>query len=121
MLDGKHKEKKKKGLAVGVQSLFSSGGNASLGVSDDFLKMVYVDPTDFDREHYDFRYVGREFLGAVRCVVFDVTPLPKTGKSRFNGRIWAEDQGFTIVRFNGMFESGTTKASDSICTLIAGA
>ena len=44
-------------------------------------------------------------LGAVRCVVFDVTPLPKTGKSRFNGRIWAEDQGFTIVRFNGMFQS----------------
>ena len=45
----------------------------------------------------------REFLGDVRCVVFDVRPLPKSGKGRFNGRIWAEDQNFTIVRFNGVY------------------
>jgi hypothetical protein len=105
MLDTKHKEKKKKGLAAAFNPFSHLEASSSSG-SDDFLKMVYVDPTDFDRQHYDFRYVGREFLGAVRCVVFDVTPLPKTGKNRFNGRIWAEDQGFTIVRFNGMFQSG---------------
>jgi hypothetical protein len=39
----------------------------------------------------------------VRCLVFDVTPLPKSGKGRFKGRVWAEDQGFTIVRFNGVY------------------
>ncbi|HTX14446.1 MAG TPA: hypothetical protein VMD77_04060 [Candidatus Baltobacteraceae bacterium] len=105
MLDSKHKDKKKKGFA-GEFNPFSHLEGSSASASDDFLKMVYVDPNDFDRSHYDFRYAGREFLGEVRCVVFDVTPLPKTGKSRFNGRIWAEDQGFTIVRFNGMFESG---------------
>ena len=44
-----------------------------------------------------------EFLGDVRCVVFDVTPLPKSGKGRFKGRIWAEDQNYTIVRFNGVY------------------
>jgi hypothetical protein len=71
-----------------------------------FLEMIYIDPNGFDREHYEFDYAGREFLGEVRCVVFDVRPLPKTGKGRFIGRIWAEDQGFTVVRFNGMFESG---------------
>ena len=39
-----------------------------------FSWMVYADRTDFDREHYDFRYARREFLGDVRCLVFDVTP-----------------------------------------------
>jgi hypothetical protein len=71
-----------------------------------FLEMIYVDPNGFDREHYEFDYAGRDFLGEVRCVVFDVRPLPRTGKQRFIGRIWAEDQRFTIVRFNGMFTSG---------------
>ena len=42
-----------------------------------FSWMVYADRTDFDREHYDFHYVRREFLGDVRCLVFDVTPKPK--------------------------------------------
>jgi hypothetical protein len=65
--------------------------------------MIYIDTNGFDRQHYQFDYVRREFLGEVRCVVFDLTPLPKSGKGRFKGRIWAEDQGFTIVRFNGVY------------------
>ncbi len=48
MLDNKHKEKKKKGLAAAFNP-FSHLEASSSGVSDDFLKMVYVDPTDFDR------------------------------------------------------------------------
>jgi len=68
-----------------------------------FSWMVYADRTDFDREHYDFRYVRREFLGDVRCLVFDVTPKPKSGHGRFLGRIWVEDQGFNIVRLNGTY------------------
>jgi hypothetical protein len=36
-------------------------------------------------------------------VVFDVTPLPKSGKGRFKGRVWAEDQTYAIVRFNGVY------------------
>lgn len=68
-----------------------------------FLQMIYLDTSAFDRQHYQFEYVGREFLGEVRCLVFDVDPLPKSGKGRFKGRIWAEDQGYTIVRFNGIY------------------
>ncbi len=72
-------------------------------VPDGFLQMVYIDNNGLDRQHYQFDYVRREFLGDVRCVVFDVTPLPKSGKGRFKGRIWAEDQNYTIVRFNGVY------------------
>ncbi len=68
-----------------------------------FLQMIYVDMNGFDRQHYNFDYVRREFLGEVRCVVFDVTPLAKAGKGRFLGRIWVEDQEFNIVRFNGAY------------------
>jgi Peptidase family M48 len=68
-----------------------------------FSWMVYADRTDFDREHYEFHYVRREFLGEVRCLVFDVTPKPKSGRGRFLGRIWIEDQGFNIVRLNGTY------------------
>jgi hypothetical protein len=72
-------------------------------IPEGFLQMIYLDEQFFDRQHYQFDYVGREFLGEVRCLVFDVTPLPKSGKGRFKGRVWAEDQGFTIVRFNGVY------------------
>ncbi len=68
-----------------------------------FSWMVYADRTDFDREHYDFHYVRREFLGDVRCLVFDVTPKKSAGRGRFLGRIWVEDQGFNIVRLNGTY------------------
>ena len=68
-----------------------------------FLQMIYLDTTGFDRQHYKFEYVGREFLGEVRCLVFDVNPLPKAGKGRFVGRIWVEDQDYNIVRFNGAY------------------
>lgn len=72
-------------------------------VPEGFLQMIYLDTGGFDRQHYQFDYAGREFLGEVRCLVFDVQPLPKSGRGRFKGRIWAEDQGFTIVRFNGVY------------------
>ena len=68
-----------------------------------FSWMVYADRTDFDREHYDFSYVRREFLGDVRCLVFDVKPKPKAGRGRFLGRIWVEDKDFNIVRLNGTY------------------
>jgi hypothetical protein len=68
-----------------------------------FLQMIYLDSDGFDRQHYKFNYVGREFLGDVRCLTFDVDPLPNAGKGRFAGRIWVEDQDYHIVRFNGAY------------------
>jgi hypothetical protein len=68
-----------------------------------FLQMIYLDTNGFDKRNYKFDYVRREFLGEVRTLVFDVTPLAKAGKGRFLGRIWVEDQDFHIVRFNGAY------------------
>ena len=68
-----------------------------------FLQMVYLDDGGLDTQNYNFDYVRREFLGEVRTLVFDVTPKKKSGKGRFIGRIWVEDQDYTIVRFNGSY------------------
>ena len=68
-----------------------------------FSWMIFADREDFDRGHYDFKYVRREFLGDVRCIVFDVTPKKDAGKGRFLGRIWVEDQDYNIVRLNGTY------------------
>ena len=68
-----------------------------------FLQLIYPDADGLDAQNYNFDYVHREFLGEVRTLVFDVTPKKKAGKGRFLGRIWVEDQDFTIVRFNGSF------------------
>jgi hypothetical protein len=68
-----------------------------------FSWMVYADRTDFDRAHYEFHYIRREFLGDVRCLVFDVTPKKNSGKGRFLGRVWVEDQDYNIVRLNGTY------------------
>jgi peptidase M48-like protein len=68
-----------------------------------FLQTIYLDANNFDHAHYKIEYLRREFLGEVRCLVFDVDPLPKAGKGRFVGRIWVEDQDYHIVRFNGAY------------------
>jgi hypothetical protein len=67
-----------------------------------FMDMMFIDPSGFDEQHYEFQYVRREFLGTVRTVVFDVRPRVK-GAGRFYGRIWVEDQNGNVVRFNGTY------------------
>lgn len=68
-----------------------------------FAYTVVMDTGRFDRKHYQFEFVRREFLGDVRCLVFDVKPRPRSGVGLFEGRIWVEDQDFNIVRFNGTY------------------
>src|ERR1041385_2969285 len=68
-----------------------------------FSWMVFADRDAFDKEHYEFHYAHREFLGDVRTIVFDVTPKKGAGKGRFQGRIWVEDQEYNIVRLNGTY------------------
>ena len=68
-----------------------------------FSWMIFADRTNFDRNHYDFQYLRREFLGNVRCLVFQVTPKPHAGKALFEGRIWVEDENYNIVRLNGTY------------------
>src|SRR5450432_3000140 len=94
---------KGKKLFTGIGNFFSF---AMQYLPDCFLQMIFIDTNGFDKQHYKFDYVKREFLGEVRCLVFDVTPLPKSGKGRFMGRIWVEDQDYNVVRFNGAYGGG---------------
>jgi hypothetical protein len=92
------------------KKIFGSVGNffsfAMQFLPDGFLQMIFLDTNGFDKQHYKFDYVKREFLGEVRCLVFDVSPQEKSGKGRFLGRIWVEDQDYNIVRFNGAYSGG---------------
>jgi hypothetical protein len=74
-----------------------------------FSWMMFVDRQNFDRNHYDFRYVHREFVGDVRCIVFDVSPKKDAGYGLFVGRIWVEDQDYNIIRLNGTYSSKSTR------------
>jgi hypothetical protein len=68
-----------------------------------FVGMSYIDARGFNKQNYKFEYVRREFLGEVRCYVFEVAPQDPKSPGRFLGRIWVEDQDYNIVRFNGIF------------------
>ncbi|OFW14641.1 MAG: hypothetical protein A3H29_02865 [Acidobacteria bacterium RIFCSPLOWO2_02_FULL_67_21] len=70
-------------------------------VPSGFAATTVPDLQVFDRERYDFKFVRREFLDEVRCVVLEVWPK-NADETGFKGRIWVEDRGFTIVRFNGI-------------------
>src|SRR5271168_4601099 len=95
---------KKKGKFDNLNPVAHMGGwFTSSYIPEGFLQMIYIDANGLDRQHYQIDYVRREFLGEVRCLVFDFTPLPKSGKGRFKGRVWVEDQNYTIVRFNGIY------------------
>jgi len=106
-LEGKGKDKDKdegmeKHLLGGITNKFKIQYKP-LG----FSWMIFADRNDFDRQHYDFHYARREFLGDVRCLVFDLTPKKDAGHGRFLGRIWVEDQDFNIVRLNGTYARPT--------------
>jgi hypothetical protein len=94
---------KGKKIFTGIGNFFSF---AMQYLPDGFLQMIFIDTNGFDKQHYKFDYVRREFLGEVRCLVFDVTPREKSGKGRFLGRIWVEDQDYNVVRFNGAYGGG---------------
>src|SRR5579884_684289 len=68
-----------------------------------FAQMAIIDAASFDRKTYSFTYIRREFLGDVRCLVFDVAPLRADDAGRFVGRIWVEDQSCFIARVNGTY------------------
>ena len=70
-----------------------------------FAQMVFIDP-DMRKEKYNFVYVRREFIGNIRCIVFDIRPKgDATGL--FVGRVWVEDQGDNIIRFDGTYSTAT--------------
>jgi hypothetical protein len=68
-----------------------------------FAQMTVMDLHEFNRATYSFDYVRREFLGEVRCLVFDVAPLDRHEVGRFTGRMWIEDRDNSVVRFDGIY------------------
>ena len=68
-----------------------------------FAQMAVIDLHDFNRRTYRFEYVRREFLGDIRCLVFDVAPVNRQQAGKFVGRMWVEDRDDAIVRFNGTY------------------
>lgn len=68
-----------------------------------FMQLLFLN-VNFDKQHYDLKYLHQEFLGTVRTRVYDVVYKPHLKGPHFVGRIWVEDQDFNIVRFNGAYE-----------------
>jgi hypothetical protein len=101
----KEKEKKPK-KALNLLEDFHS----AVFKPEDFARMLILDRGAFGRDAYEFDFLRAEFLGDVRTYVFDVTPragkqLSSYRPGRFTGRIWIEDQGNHIVRYNGIYAS----------------
>ena len=88
------------GFLQGIRDSFSQLFSVKY-LPDGFAQMILIDSKNFDRSHYSFEYIRSEFLGEVRCLVFDVNPASKT-TGGFTGRIWVEDRDYNIVRFNGV-------------------
>ena len=88
------------GLAKSILGAFKAPFSIKY-MPNGFAAMMLVDGSGFDSAHYEFAYLGREFLGEVRCLVFDVKPRGNRN-NRFTGRIWVEDREYNIVRFNGV-------------------
>ena len=100
--------------AMGLLSKSLLPGNVRY-MPDGFLEMMFIDPSGFDQQHYDFIPVRKAFLGTVRCDVFDVHPKVGLGNGRFTGRIWVDDDSGNVVRFNGTYTGGdmADKADDN--------
>lgn len=67
-----------------------------------FVAMMFPDSQRFDLLSYKFHYIRQQYLGNVRCYVFDVRPRHHI-RGAFLGRIWVEARHDHLVRFNGTF------------------
>src|SRR6185369_8904451 len=70
------------GFGSGLKDAFTSVFSIKY-LPEGFSQMMFLDARHFDRANYTFTYVQREFLGDVRCVVFDVKPKLGTPSSHF--------------------------------------
>ena len=100
--------------AMGLLSKSLLPGNVRY-MPDGFLEMMFIDPSGFDQQHYDFVFVRKAFLGTIRCDVFDVHPKAGLGEGRFTGRLWVDDDSGNVVRFNGTYTGNemADKADDN--------
>ena len=90
------------------RTLFFLKNRSTVFVPTGFAQMALPDSAGLDRRTYRMDFVRREFLGEIRCLLFDVEPIDKKTPGKFKGRIWVEDQDFRIVRFNGTYTNSST-------------
>jgi hypothetical protein len=108
--DNRYQEAGSKKTALKGSVMFVNGLTKAFKieyVAQGFVQMLLLDANHFDRQHYDFVFVRREFLGDTRTDLFDVTPKSGSGSGRFIGRVWIEDTGGNIVRFSGTYTSNS--------------
>ncbi|MBV9086706.1 MAG: M48 family metalloprotease, partial [Acidobacteriaceae bacterium] len=86
-----------------IHRLFGSFPGSAMKYAGAGFATITPDTRGVDTNIYDYIYIRREFLGEVRCLVFDLSPKKGSGQGRFQGRIWVEDQNYNIVRFNGTY------------------
>jgi hypothetical protein len=92
----------------GIEDLLHAGESASGDAKsgDDRLLLdalpqaMVPDWKQLGPGRYAYTFVGVEFLGAIRCFVYDLQPL-RAEPEGFAGRIYLEDRTFNIVRFTG--------------------
>jgi hypothetical protein len=65
------------------------------------VQIMVPDWQQLGPDRYEYTFVRRAFLGAVRCLVYDVKPV-NSEESGFTGRVYLEDKTWNIVRFTGM-------------------
>lgn len=107
---GEKKRKARKRRNLNILESFASGDYRPAN----FTRMLTLGHENFERDLYWFDFIRAEFLGEVRCLVFDVTPraekVSRMTTGRFTGRIWVEDEDFHIVRYNGIYSSALSSS-----------
>lgn len=68
---------------------------------DGLVETMVPDWKQLGPDHYEYKFVSLAFLGAFRCLVYDVRPL-NSEEGGFTGRVYLEDKSWNIVRFTGM-------------------
>ena len=116
LTDGNDTEGGKKKMFSGIGAMLSLDMQY---LPQGFLQMIYLDTNGFDKNHYKFDYVRREFLGEVRTLVFDVTPLPKAGKGRFADASGSRTR--ISISSGSMARTQAARAPTTISILTAGA
>jgi hypothetical protein len=84
-----------------VDLVMSSGASFSRlkRIPPKLVDLFSPDWLGFDHSRYRFTDAGMEFVGELKCYVFDVEPL--AGLSGYHGRVWIDDVDLVVVRYSG--------------------
>lgn len=67
---------------------------------DAFAEFVVVDWNRLDPRQYEFTFAGKEKIGNIVCLVYDVRPVGSAAPG-YEGRLWVEPRERNVIRLNG--------------------